>query len=97
MSEIERLADHVVLMQSGRVLASGALAELQSDPTLPLAGRLDAAVTFDVVTTAYDAAYRLATVQVHGGHLTVPHADTSNSDAGFTSGPEINPQILSPR
>jgi molybdate transport system ATP-binding protein len=76
MSEIERLVDHLVLMQSGHVLASGPLAELQSDPALPLAGRRDAAVTFDAITTAYDPAYRLATLQVHGGHFTVPHAET---------------------
>jgi molybdate transport system ATP-binding protein len=77
MSEIERLADNLVLMESGRVLASGRLADLQSDPALPLAGRRDAAVTFDAITTAYDPSYRLATLQVHGAHLTVPHAETT--------------------
>jgi molybdate transport system ATP-binding protein len=77
MAEVERLADRLVLMQSGRVLASGPLAQLQSDPALPLAGRRDAAVTFDAVTSAYDPAYRLATLQVDGGHFTVPHAETA--------------------
>jgi hypothetical protein len=46
MTEIERLADHLVLMQSGAVLAAGPLGALQSDPSLLAAGR-DAAVNFD--------------------------------------------------
>ena len=49
MSEIDRLADHLVLMQSGRVLASGRLGELQSNPALPLARSRDAAVTLDAI------------------------------------------------
>ena len=32
------LADHLVLMKTGRVLAAGRLRDLQSDPSLPLAG-----------------------------------------------------------
>jgi molybdate transport system ATP-binding protein len=72
MSEVERLVDHLVLMRSGRVLASGRLSELQSDPALPLARGKEAAVTFDAVTTTYDAAYGLATLKVDGGQFVVP-------------------------
>jgi molybdate transport system ATP-binding protein len=72
MAEIERLADHLVLMQAGRVQASGRLSDLQSDPSLPLAGSREAAVTFDATVTAYDASYGLAVLRVDGGEFTIP-------------------------
>src|SRR5206468_4092322 len=49
LSEIERLADQLILMRAGRVLAAGPLNELQSDPLLPLAGAREAAVSLDAV------------------------------------------------
>ena len=36
----ERLADHLVLLREGRVLASGPLELLQADPSLPIARTL---------------------------------------------------------
>jgi molybdate transport system ATP-binding protein len=72
MTEIERLADHLVLMQSGKVLATGPLSALQSDPSLPLAAGRDAAVNFDARVEAYDAAYGILTLHIDGGRLLVP-------------------------
>ncbi|WP_420963055.1 molybdenum ABC transporter ATP-binding protein [Brucella sp. IR073] len=72
MAEVERLADYLVLMRSGRVLAAGPLSRLQSDPALPLAVGRDAAVTLDAVVSAYDRAYGLASLDVDGGRFTVP-------------------------
>jgi molybdate transport system ATP-binding protein len=72
IAEVERLADHVVLMESGRVVASGPLADLQSDPSLPLARARDAAVTLDATVEAYDATYGLLTLTVRGGRFTAP-------------------------
>jgi molybdate transport system ATP-binding protein len=72
MAEIERLADHLVLMQSGQVIAAGPLATLQSDPTLPLAGARDAAVNFDATVQSYDSGYGLVTLVLDGGKLLVP-------------------------
>jgi molybdate transport system ATP-binding protein len=72
MAEIERLADHLILMQAGRVTTSGPLAALQSDPALPLARGRDAAVSLDARIEAYDAAYGLATCAVDGGQFLVP-------------------------
>jgi molybdate transport system ATP-binding protein len=72
MAEIERLADHLILMQAGSVLAAGPLAVLQSDPSLPLAVGRDAAVNFDATAGSYDAAYGILTLQIDGGHLLVP-------------------------
>ena len=74
MSEVEQLADHLVLMAAGRVLASGKLAALQSDAALPLAARRDATVSVDGTVGAYDAAYGLLTLHVAGGAFVVPSA-----------------------
>ncbi len=74
MTEIERLADHLVLMQAGTVLAAGPLSALQSDPSLPLAAARDAAVSFDAKVEAYDTDYGILTLEIDGGHLLVPAA-----------------------
>jgi len=72
LAEIERLADHLVLMRKGRIIASGALSDLQSDPTLPLAMSRGAAVSLDAVVEAYDPRYGLATLVVDGGRFLAP-------------------------
>ncbi|GGH32226.1 hypothetical protein GCM10007036_43930 [Alsobacter metallidurans] len=81
MAEVERLADWLVLLQAGRVLASGPLAALQSDPTLPLAARRDAAVSLEAVTGAYDAAYGLLALDVPGGRFLAPSAPAQAGEA----------------
>ncbi len=72
MSEIERLADHLILMQHGKIVGAGPLHLLQSDPALPLASTREAAVSLDATVEAHDAAYGLLTLRVDGGHLLVP-------------------------
>jgi len=74
ISEVERLADQVVLMQAGRVGAAGPLADVQSDPSLPLATARDAAVTLEARVEAYDAPYGLLTLAVPGGRFAEPAA-----------------------
>ena len=74
ITEVERLANQIVLMDKGRVIASGPLSELQADPSLPLAKASDAAVSFDGVIEAYDAQYGLLTIAIRGGSLFVPGA-----------------------
>ena len=72
MTEVERLADHLVLMQSGRVVAAGVLSELQSDPALPLAAARDAAVSLDAVVDGYDPSYGLTTLVAGPARFIVP-------------------------
>lgn len=74
MAEVERLADHLVLMERGRVRASGALAALQSDPALPLAAEREASVSFDAMVDGYDEGYGLLSLAIHGGRFLVPAA-----------------------
>ena len=71
-AEVERLADQIVLLRNGNVIAAGPLAELQSDPSLPLAAAQDAAVSLDGVVEGYDERYGLVTVAVSGAQFTVP-------------------------
>lgn len=72
MTEIERLADHLILMQHGNVVGAGPLHLLQSDPALPLAKAREAAISLDATVEAHDATYDLLTLQVDGGRLLVP-------------------------
>lgn len=74
MSEIEQLADHLILMDAGRVLACGPLADLQSDPSLPLFTRRDATVSFAGTVGAHDGAYGLLRLEVPGAAFVVPSA-----------------------
>ena len=74
ISEVERLADHLVLMQAGTVKAVGPLSTLQSDPSLPLAASRDAAVSIDATTESYDANYGILTLKLDGARLLVPSA-----------------------
>ena len=80
IAEVERLADQIVLMEKGGVLAAGPIADLQSDPTLPLAISRDAAVGLDAVIEAHDARYGLLTFRVRGGSFTVPAPPASIGD-----------------
>jgi molybdate transport system ATP-binding protein len=72
LAEVERLADHLVLIENGRVRACGPLAELQSDTSLPLARARGAAVTLAAVTSGHDARYGLLWLEVDGGRFLVP-------------------------
>lgn len=54
MAEIERLADHLVMMERGTIIAAGRLHTLQRDPALPLAASHEAAVSPDAVVCGYD-------------------------------------------
>ena len=74
MAEIERLADHLVLVRAGTIEAVGPLNVLQSDPSLPLAAAREAAVTIEATAEAYDAHYGIQTLRVDGEQLFVPSA-----------------------
>ena len=72
MAEIERFADHLVLMERGTVRSAGPLGALQSNPALPLATSRDAAVSCDALVSGYDGRYGLLALRVKGARLLVP-------------------------
>ena len=71
MDEVARLADHLVLLDAGRVRAAGPLAELLAQPDLPLARQDDAGVVIAATVAEHDRAYGLSRVQFEGGTLWV--------------------------
>ena len=72
IAEVERLADTLVLLDRGRVLAAGALTALESDPALPLLRARDAAVTLEGRIAGIDEGFALTSLAVEGGSLIVP-------------------------
>lgn len=72
IGEVARLADTMVLLAKGRVIASGPLSELQTDPSLPLIAAPDASVMLEGRVTSVDEAYALTHFTVPGGELIVP-------------------------
>ncbi|WP_349572199.1 molybdenum ABC transporter ATP-binding protein [Azotobacter salinestris] len=69
--EVTRLADHLVLLDRGKTLASGSPELLLSDPRLPLGHPDEAAVVLIGQVEHHDLHYRLSTVRVPGGMLSV--------------------------
>ena len=73
LSELARLADRVVLLESGRVQAEGALNAILARTDLPaLAGRRDAVSAFDAQVADHDPARQLTRLQVGEASLLVP-------------------------
>ncbi len=72
IAEVERLADHMVFLEEGRVAAAGPLAPLLSDPALPFARTPDAAAVIEGEVVGYDPKYGLSTLAVAGGAMVVP-------------------------
>lgn len=72
MAEADRLADMLVLLERGRVLAAGPLAELEARADLPLMQAPQATVTLQGCVTSIDTEFALTHLSVDGGALIVP-------------------------
>ena len=72
LAEVERLADHLVLLERGRVVAAGPLLEVQADPSLPIARLPEAGVSLPAEVEGVDAGYGLVRLAVAGGRLMAP-------------------------
>ena len=69
--EVARLADHLVLLSAGRVLASGPTRELMTRMDLPLAHGDAAAAIIDAVVTHVEPAYHLSHASFAGGQISL--------------------------
>lgn len=69
--EVARLADHMVLLNAGRVMASGPTRELMTRLDLPLAHGDAAAAIIDAVVTRVESAYHLSYAEFAGGHISL--------------------------
>lgn len=72
MDEIERIAQHLLLMRAGRVMAAGPLTDLLTDLSLPFAARDGAATVLELTVSAYDGTYGLTLCGAQPLCLTVP-------------------------
>lgn len=66
IDEVARLADHLVLMDAGRVLAEGPLSDMLARLDLPVAFGDDAGVVLDAEIGERDAQWQLARLDVDG-------------------------------
>lgn len=73
--EVARLADQLVLMEQGRILGTGPIADMLTRTDLPLALSPDAEAVIKARVAGHEEAFHLTTVEFAGGHITVPRAD----------------------
>ena len=69
--EVARLADHIVVMQGGRAVASGPLTDTLARLDLPIRLGEDAGVVLDAVVAARDEEWHLAHMEFAGGRVWV--------------------------
>ncbi len=75
--EVARLADHVVLLAEGRVVAAGGLRETLARLDLPTAFSEDAGVVIEAVVADHDPAYHLTRLDFPGGSVVVARRQES--------------------
>ena len=85
--EVARLADHLVVMEQGRALASGPLGETLARLDLPIRLGEDAGVVLEGTIAELDAEWHLARVDFAGGSLWV-------RDSGVPLGQHVRVRIL---
>lgn len=74
LDEIIRLADHMVLLENGKALASDATSRLLTRMDLPLSHGEDASAVIHGTVIERDAQYYLNTVEFSGGRIVMPGA-----------------------
>lgn len=84
--EITRLADHLVLLDAGRVRASGLLAELLTRPDLPLSQADTAAAVIEARVAEIDTDYGLTWLDSAAGRIAL-------AAAGFAPGTPLRLRI----
>lgn len=72
MEEVSRLADHLVLIERGRVTAQGPLGVVTARSDLALSQRDDAGSVLPATVTGHDPARQLTTLDADGATLLVP-------------------------
>jgi molybdate transport system ATP-binding protein len=71
IGEVMRIADHITLLEAGRVRAFGSIHEMLTRPDLPLAHLEEAGSIFDGVIAEHDARYHLSYVGIAAGRLAI--------------------------
>lgn len=71
LGEVSRLADHVLMLQSGRVTATGGVHGMLTRLDLPSAHDDDAAAVIDAVVSGHDDRFELTFLDFPGGRITM--------------------------
>ncbi len=69
--EVARLADYLVLLEAGRVVATGPIHEILTRLDLPLASDSEAAAIVEAFVSGHDETYHLTHLDFAGGQITV--------------------------
>jgi molybdate transport system ATP-binding protein len=88
IDEVARLAHHLVLLEQGRVLAAGPLADMLARLDLPTARGEGAGVVLDAVLAECDAHWQLARFDIGGGQSLWAR------DPGLASGRALRLRVL---
>lgn len=72
LDEIARLADHLVLMEPGKVVADGAVMDLLTRLDLPLALDPEGAAILETTGAGFEERYHLTHLDFDGGQLVIP-------------------------
>ena len=76
LDEVVRLADTLVVLEAGRVLASGPLIPVMSRPELrPVVGAFDFGAVLEGAVVVHDDRFGLTVLETPGGHLRVPRLE----------------------
>ncbi len=74
-NEVARLADQMILMERGKVIAQGDAASLLTRLDLPLAEYDDASALLEGIVSSHDHTYHLTWISLHGNRVAVPRED----------------------
>jgi molybdate transport system ATP-binding protein len=91
-AEVAQLADHLVLLERGRVKASGALNDLLTRTDLPPAQQDEASAVLEGRVIDHDHEFLLTHIGVPGGHLSV--ALSRNPKGDLPAGHPVRIRIL---
>jgi molybdate transport system ATP-binding protein len=75
LDEVARLADQLVLLEHGRVIAGGALNEMLARLDLPTAHLDDSGAVIEAAVAQHDESYHLTRLDFSGGNLWVGKVD----------------------
>ncbi len=72
VDEVARLADHMLVLDGGRVVAQGSTIDLMARTDLPLSGDDAVGALIEGRIAGHDETYQLTSVDFSGGRLTLP-------------------------
>ncbi|HET8802487.1 MAG TPA: molybdenum ABC transporter ATP-binding protein [Marinobacter sp.] len=88
VAEVARLADHVVMMDNGRVTAEGPLQDTLARTDQPFGLGEDTSIILSATVTERDAQWQLCRADFDGGHLWL------RDDRDFADGQQVRIQVL---